>query len=74
MRAIYNKPISCLPCIDLFPEEIDAEACQRCKKINSEEVSVLEYGCGIFGSKCVIAHDNGKIETVPVSSVVLKIV
>ena len=73
MKAIYTEPSHCASCLDLgFATE--AKHCVECEKYRSTEVEVVEMGVGLFGNKVVVAMPNGKLKTVNMNEIVLKLV
>ena len=64
MKAIYNPRRDCRGCVETFGNLPNHKACDACKKILREEVEVLQYGVGLFGTKSVVADGNGNVKTV----------
>lgn len=69
MKGIYNRPISCTPCIDM--DWITPESCAECKRVRREEVDILQLGVGLFADKAVIKKTNGALATVPMSELTI---
>ena len=73
MRGIYTPDLHCESCIDtaeLFGD-ISPERCEHCKKVNQEEVGIMSLGDEIFGEKMTIVYDDGEVEVVNASDVVI---
>lgn len=70
MKAIYLRPISYNPCIDM--DWMTAEACTECERLRREEVDILELGVGLFANKAVIKRPDGTLATVLLSELTIK--
>ena len=69
MKGIYNRPISCTPCIDMY--WITPESCAECKRVRREEVDILQLGVGLFANKAVIKRPDGTLTTVSLSELTI---
>ena len=69
MKGIYNRPISCTPCIDM--DWITTESCAECKRVRREEVDILQLGVGLFANKAVIKRPDGTLTTVSLSELTI---
>lgn len=65
MKGIYNRPISCTPCIDM--DWMTPERCAECKRVRREEVDILQLGVGLFANKAVIKRPDGTLTRVSLS-------
>lgn len=70
MKAIYQKPVSCTPCIDMGWATVDI--CAECERLRCEEVDILQFGVGFFANKAVIKKADGKLETVLISELTIR--
>lgn len=69
MKAIYLRPVSCNPCIDMG--WITAETCVECERSRREEVDILQLGVGFFANKAIIRRPDGALETVPLNKLTI---
>lgn len=67
MKAIYQEKPHCEPCIDIYGLDVASE-CKHCMELHRYEVEVLPLGVGLFANKAIIQKADGKLETVPLSS------
>lgn len=71
MRAIYQEKPNCGPCLDIYGSDAASE-CKHCMELHRYDVEILQLGIGLFANKAVIQKADGKLETVPLSSLTAK--
>lgn len=69
MKAIYLRPVSCNPCIDM--DWMTAETRVECEKSRREEVDILQLGVGFFANKAIIKKSDGTLATVSLSELTI---
>lgn len=71
MKAIYQEKPNCDPCLDFYGSDIASE-CKHCMELHRYDVDILQLGVGLFANKAIIQKADGKLETVPLSSLTMK--
>lgn len=69
MKAIYQRPVNCNPCIDM--NWMTAEVCAECERLRREEVDILQLGVGLFANKAIVKRPDGTLATVLVSELTI---
>ena len=65
----YQPQVSCSACMDDHDMWGTYPDCVRCKESNKVKVELLQLSGRIFSHKAIVRrHDNGKVITVPLSS------
>lgn len=67
MKAVYQEKPNCDPCLDFYGSDIASE-CKHCMELHRYDVDILQLGIGLFANKAIIQKADGKLETVPLSS------
>lgn len=71
MKAIYKEEPNCDPCLDFYGSDIASE-CKHCMELHRYDVDILQLGVGPFANRAIIQKADGKLKTVPLSSLTMK--